>query len=255
MKKFKTITDQDLERYSRQIIMNNVGFEGQLKLMNSSILIIGCGGLGTSALVYLSMAGVNNIGLADFDEVNLSNLNRQLLFTENDIKRNKTDVVRDKLKQINTKICIKTFKKKITKKNIDSIIKKFKIILDCTDNFKTRYLINESCNQNKKLLISAALHNFEIQLFIFKSWLKKNPCYECIFPNVHKKNLVGNCSDMGIISPIAGLGGLFQALTTIKAILNINTLKLNEFIIFDGLKMEQRKITFKKNKNCKICSE
>ena len=254
MKKFKDLNDQDLEKYSRQIIMKNIGFDGQLKIMNTSILIIGCGGLGTSALAYLSMAGIKKIGIADFDEVNLSNLNRQLLFTINDIKKKKIDVAKRKLEQIGNDSDITTFKKKVNKKNIDSLVKKFEIILDCSDNFQTRYLINKSCNRNKKLLVSAALHNFEIQLFTFKSWLKTNPCYECIFPNIKKKMSIGNCDEMGIISPIAGLGGLFQALTVIKIILDIKLIKFNEFLIFDGLSMEQKKITFKKNKSCCVCS-
>ena len=166
------LTDKQTEKYSRQIIIEKIGISGQKKILKSSICIVGCGGLGSSAAQYLSMAGVGNIMLIDNDLINLSNLNRQTLFFEKDIGKYKVDTLKKNLQEINPEAKIKISKRKISKKNIDNYLSAYKIILDCTDNFQSRYIINEYCFKKKKILVSAALQNFDLQASVFSSWKK-----------------------------------------------------------------------------------
>ncbi len=254
IKKIIKLNQNQIERFSRQILIKEIGNNGQIKFMNIPVIIIGCGGLGTTVATYLSMLGVRNLGLADNDKVSLSNLNRQTLFNEKDINDSKVKVIRKKLKLINSEMSLKIYDKKITTDNIDNIIKNYEIVLDCTDNFKSRYLINDACFKNKKILISAALHSFEIQLFCFKAWENNlNPCYRCIFPESDLTENIGNCDSFGIISSVAGLGGLFQSLCVVKAILKKDQHMYNEFLMYDCLNLNQKKISYQKNPNCSIC--
>lgn len=256
MRKLTSINDLQLEKFGRQIILKEIGLTGQLKIMNSSVLIIGCGGLGTSALIYLAMTGLNNIGIIDYDKVSLSNLNRQLLFKDKDIGKSKVEIAAKIVRDINPEVNLMPFNKKLNSQNINKIIRDFSIILDCSDNFKTRYLVNRKCHEHKKILISSALHNFEIQLFNFKSWFSSsNPCYECIFPQNKITGDIGNCNDLGIISPIAGFGGILQAISVIKIIINKSKEMFNNFTIYDGLNMNQKIISIKKNSDCSICKK
>ena len=242
-----------LEKYSRQIIMEQVGVEGQKRIYNSSICIVGCGGLGTSAAQYLSMSGVGKLILIDHDSIILSNLNRQTLFTEKDIGESKCKVLSKKIKEINKSIIVNYYQIKINESNINQYLGNCKIILDCTDNFESRLIINKFCHNNKKILVSAALQNFDIQAFIFSSWSsQKNPCYKCIFPNLNtNENL--SCDEMGIIATVAGLGGVIQANLALNHILNLNS-NFKELILLDSSKLEIKKIKIEKSKNCKICS-
>ncbi len=243
-----------LEKYSRQIIMEKVGFEGQKKIYNSSICIVGCGGLGTSAAQYLSMSGIGRLVLIDPDSIVLSNLNRQTLFTEKDIGASKCKVLSEKIKNINESITINYYQNKINENNIDLLLGKSRIILDCTDNFESRLIINKFCHDKKKILVSAALQNFDIQAFIFSSWSnKENPCYKCIFPSLTSdENL--SCDEMGIIASVAGLGGIIQANLAINYILKLNS-NFKELILLDSINLDIKKIKIKKNKHCKICSK
>lgn len=241
-----------LEKYARQIIMNEVGLEGQKKIFDTSICIIGCGGLGTTASQYLTMSGISKLTLIDNDHVNLSNLNRQTLFTENDIGKSKSMILADKLKKINKNSNITFSTEKVTKVNIGKYIKENNIILDCTDNFESRLIINEYCHIGKKVLVSAAIQNFDIQIFVSASWKGKSfPCYKCIFPNLEENNNE-SCDEMGIISSVAGMGGLIQANMVLNLILGLKE-NFNELILFDCAKIELKKIIVKKNKKCKVC--
>ena len=257
MKKIKKLSDKQQEKYSRQILMNQIGGKGQLSIINSSVLVIGCGGLGTSAISYLAMAGIGKIGIVDFDKVSLSNLNRQSLFTEKDIGRLKVDVVEEKVKLINSDINLIKKNTRITASNLPNLLKNFKIVLDCTDNFKSRYIINNFCHKYRKILISAALFNFEVQLFTFKSWERKAkfPCYNCIFPNIKQMNGMGNCSELGIIANVAGLGGILQASMVLNLILKPKNYFYKEFLIYDCSTTTQKKIFIKKNTNCIVCNK
>ncbi len=246
------LDDNFLEKYSRQIMMNEVGIEGQKRISSSSVSIIGCGGLGTSAAQYLAMSGVSNLTLIDHDHVTLSNLNRQTLFTEKDLGCSKTETLSKRLKEINSNIKIDNSKVRLNENNINKLISKNSIVLDCTDNFQSRFTINNFCHKKKYILVSSALQNFEIQSFIFASWKnKKNPCYNCIFPNYENDDDL-SCEQMGIISTVAGLGGIFQATLVLNYLLNLKT-NFREFIMFDCLNLNLKKIKIKKNCHCKIC--
>ncbi len=251
----RKLTDKQTEKYSRQIIMEKIGMSGQKKIFNSSICIIGCGGLGSSAAQYLSMTGVGNIMLIDHDLINLSNLNRQTLFFEKDIGKYKVDTLKKSLQEINPEGNIKTSKRKINKKNIDEYLSTHKIILDCTDNFQSRYVINEYCFKKRKILVSAALQNFDLQASVFSSWKKgQYPCYNCIFPKSHI-TINQSCDEQGIVAPVAGFGGVLQAMLTIKLIISSSQKIFQELILFDTFERNFQKIRIKRNPECKICNK
>ena len=249
------LSDREIEKYSRQILIEKIGIKGQEKIKNSSILLIGCGGLGTSAAQYLTMAGVGKIKIIDSDKVELSNLNRQTLLFEEDIGNKKTVSILKNLKKINPHAKLEIVNTKIQKNNIKKLLQNHKIILDCTDNFKSRYLINKFCINNKKILVSAAIQSFDVQAFALSPWKgKKNPCYECIFPNTNTNHQL-NCDEMGIVAPIAGLGGVLQAILTINIILGTKNEIFREFLSFDCFNRNFRKIRIVKNPTCKICKD
>jgi len=238
---------KDFERFKKQIILKKVGFAGQKKIKNAKVLIIGMGGLGCPLLTYLASSGVCNIGVVDHDKVELSNLNRQILFDSSDVGKFKVNRVKFKINKIYKKINIKTFKIKISKRNIESIIKNFDIICDGTDNFDTRYLINDYCKKNKKILISAAISKFDGHLFKY-NFKKKGPCLRCFMPDQPlEKN---NCETDGIFAPVAGIMGALQANEVLKTVLGLKDDLNNNILIFNSLSMSLRKIKITKALNC-----
>ena len=231
------LTDKQIEKYSRQIIIEKIGISGQKKILKSSICIVGCGGLGSSAAQYLSMTGVGNI-----------------MLIEKDIGKYKVDTLKKNLQEINPEAKIEISKKKISKKNIDNYLSAYKIILDCTDNFQSRYMINEYCFKKRKILVSAALQNFDLQASVFSSWKKgPYPCYNCIFPKT-RNNVGQSCNEQGIVSPVAGFGGVLQAMLTIKLLISSSQKVFRELILFDTFDGNFQKIRTKKNPRCKICN-
>tara|TARA_B100001248_G_scaffold203183_1_gene157383 strand:- start:213 stop:956 length:744 start_codon:yes stop_codon:yes gene_type:complete len=239
---------EDFKRFEKQIILKNVGISGQKKIINAKVLIIGIGGLGCPLLTYLAASGVGTIGIADPDKVEISNLNRQTLFTTNDIGKYKVDQAKSCINRVNNKIKIKIFKKKIASKNIKSIIKDFDIICDGTDNFETRYLVNDECKKMKKILISAAISKFDGHLYKF-NFKKRTSCYRCFMPD--KPILERNCETDGIFSPVAGILGSLQANEVLKTIIGLKNDLDNQMIIFDSIKMNLRKIKLSFNRQCK----
>ena len=249
------LDQKNLEKYSRQLIIEQIGLEGQKKIFNTSICIVGCGGLGTSVSQYLAMAGIGKFHFIDSDKIELSNLNRQVMYTESDIGKNKAQVLKKYIKKINPQARIIVSKKNVSKNNIKNLLMGFKFIVDCSDNFKTRFLVNEFCFKEKKILISAALQNFDVQISAFKAWSGKyNPCYECVFPKSNDLKNV-NCDQMGIVSSVAGFGGVMQSLLIIDIILNCDANIFKELLIFDCFKRNFRKIKITKDNGCKICSK
>ena len=232
----------DFKRFEKQIILKKIGIYGQKKINNAKVLIIGMGGLGCPLITYLASSGVYNIGVVDHDRVELSNLNRQTLFNASDIGKYKVNQTKIKINKINKKIKIKSFKLKITKKNIKSILKNYEIICDGTDNFDTRYLINDYCKKSKKILVSAAISKFEGQLLKF-NFKKKGPCYRCFMPQ--KPDEENNCQTEGIFSPVAGIIGSLQANEVLKTILNFKNDLNSHIIIFNSLKNSFRKAKIK----------
>ena len=238
---------KDFKRFEKQIILKKIGIYGQKKIKNSKILIIGMGGLGCPLLTYLASAGVGNIGIVDHDKVELNNLNRQTLFNSFDIGKFKVTQAKIKVKKIYNQIKIRVFKTKITNKNIDKILKDYNIICDGTDNYETRYLINDQCKKNKKILISAAISKFDGQLYKF-NFKKKGPCFRCFMPE--KPDLENNCGSEGIFSPLAGVVGSLQANEVLKTILELKDDLNNNVLIFNSLKTAIRKVRISTNPSC-----
>ena len=239
---------KDFKRFEKQIILKNIGIAGQKKILNAKVLIIGIGGLGCPLLTYLAASGVGTIGIADPDKIEISNLNRQTLFNANDIGKYKVDQAKYNIKRINNKIRIKMYKKKITSKNIKSIIRNFDIICDGTDNFETRYLVNDECKKMKKILISAAISKFDGHLYKF-NFKKKGSCYRCFMPD--KPILERNCETEGIFSPVAGILGSLQANEVLKTIIGLKNSLDNQMMIFDSIKINFRKVKLSFNPDCK----
>ena len=235
------------KRFEKQIILKKIGISGQKKIEKAKVLIIGIGGLGCPLLAYLASSGICNIGLIDHDKVETSNLNRQILFNSSDLGKYKVIQARAKIKKIYNKVKIKIFKKKITLDNIEAVIKNYDIICDGTDNFNTRYLINDYCKKNKKILISAAISQFDGQLFKF-DFKKTGPCFRCFMPE--KPFRENSCGEEGIFSPVAGIMGSYQANEVLKSILGLKENLDNSFLIFNSLKMLLRKIKIKINPKC-----
>ena len=238
----------DLKKYSRQLILKNIGVSGQKKIFNSKILVIGAGGLGCPLMLYLSYSGVGNLGIADDDKVELSNLSRQVLFTKKDLGKFKVKVSKQYIKKINKKIVVKTFIKKINEKNIDNIAKNYDFICDGTDNFKSRLLINDYCIKNKKVLISSAISKYDGQVFNF-DFRRKSPCLRCFMPKAPIESQ--NCESEGIMSTLAGIAGSLQANEVIKSILKIGKPLSGEIMVFNALDLNFRKVKLKRNLNCK----
>jgi molybdopterin-synthase adenylyltransferase len=237
----------EFKRFERQIILKKIGISGQKKLQKSKVLIIGMGGLGCPLLTYLASAGIYNIGIVDQDKVELSNLNRQILFNTADIGKYKVIQAKSKIIKIYKKIKIKIFNQKVSVSNINKISKDYDIICDGTDNFNTRYIINDHCKKNKKILISAAISRFDGQLFKF-NFKKEGPCFRCFMPE--KPIQENNCETEGIFSPVAGVLGSFQANEVLKTILGLKDDLDNNFLIFNSLKMTLKKIKINANPDC-----
>jgi molybdopterin-synthase adenylyltransferase len=240
-------TFRDFKKFEKQIILKNIGISGQKKIKNSKILIVGIGGLGCPLLTYLAASGINNIGIVDHDKVELSNLNRQTLYNTSDIGKFKVTRAKIKIKKIYKEIKIKIFKTKISNKNINKIFKYYDIICDGTDNFETRYLINDACKKNKKILISAAINQFDGQLLKF-NFKKKGSCLRCFMPE--KPLQENNCGSTGIFSPIAGILGSLQANEVLKTILELKDDLNNNILIFNSLKTNLRKVKINSNPLC-----
>ena len=211
-------------------------------------MIIGIGGLGCPLLTYLAASGVGTIGIVDYDKVDISNLNRQTLFTPSDVGKFKVNQAKLKISKMNRKIKIAIFKNKITSKNIKQIINKFDIICDGSDNYDTRYLINDECKKNKKILISAAISKYDGHLYKF-NFKKKTSCYRCFMPEKPSNEI--NCQSEGIFSPVAGVLGSLQANEVLKSILNFKDNLNNQMIIFDSIDNNFRKVKLSLNPKCK----
>ncbi|MEM7070921.1 MAG: HesA/MoeB/ThiF family protein [Pseudomonadota bacterium] len=249
---FERIDDEMLERYSRQIIIDEIAEKGQLTLKNSSVLIVGLGGLGSPASLYLAASGVGRIGLCDYDQVELANLQRQIIYTDEDIGRSKVFSAVERLSGLNSNIKIETFSQRLTPDNIDQMISSYDIILDACDNFETRSILNEICVKQRKILISAALTRFEGQITVFATHLG-TPCYHCLYPQRDVPNHISRCDLVGVFSPIAGLLGVLMASEALKMLLNIGTHLCSRLLLVDlyGLRFEH--INVKPDPNCHIC--
>jgi len=248
------LNNNQIKRYSRQIVLKNVGPLGQKKLLKSSVLVVGAGGLGSPILLYLAGTGIGKIGIIDHDKVDLSNLHRQILFNAKDIKKSKSKSASLKLKKINPDIKVKFFQKKITKKNIKKIAKNFGVLVDGSDNFETKFLVNDYAVKHKKILITGAVNRFEGQIFTFNFLnRKKSPCLRCFF-QTYPSNQLLNCETDGILGTLAGIVGSIQANEVIKEILKIGNSLCGSMLIIDSLNLNFRKVKIRKRENC-LCNE
>ena len=245
------LTKKLIERYSRQIVLKDVGPAGQKKIIKSKVLVVGAGGLGCPVIDYLSRAGVGNIGVIDHDKVNISNIHRQSLFNSKDIGKFKVGVIKKKIKLINPQVKIRIFKKKIEKRNIKKIFKNYDFIIDGSDNFKTKFLLNEYSLKYKKVLIVGAISKMDGHIFTFDFKNKNNPCLKCFYQTEPSDKIL-NCEFEGILGPVAGIVGNIQAIETLKKILNLSKESNKKIFILDLLNLNFRKVEFNKKKNC-IC--
>ena len=248
-------TKKQIDRYSRQIILKKVGVIGQKKLLKSSVLIVGAGGLGSPIAIYLTALGIGKIGIVDKDNVEISNLSRQIIFETNDVNKNKSSAAISKLKKINPDIQFKSFNKNLTITNINQIAKKFDLIVDGSDNFRTRFLINDYCLKNKKILVSGAISKFDGQVYTFNFSKKKSPCLRCFIPRMPTRNSdIDNCEYEGVLGPLAGIIGSIQANEAVKEILGIGNSLCGHILIIDALKLTFRKVKLNKRSDC-YCHE
>lgn len=256
---YEVITDgdfaaQQLQRYSRNILLQEVGIEGQKKLINARVLIVGAGGLGCPAALYLAAAGVGTMGIADFDMVELSNLNRQVLHTNADVGRMKTESAHDAIKRINPEITVITYDERLTSRTILDIIKDYDVVMDATDNIKTKLLLNDACHfAGKPYVFGGAVH-FVGQASVFHT-AGGGPCIRCLFPNHPEQGTTQSCSEAGVMGVVPGLIGLVQATEILKLILKIGDLMMGKFFYFSALDASFNTMMFDKNPNCPLCGE
>ncbi len=242
------ISKEEYIKFSKQIILKKFGIIGQKKIKSSKVLVIGMGGLGCPLSIYLASLGVGTIGIVDDDKVELSNLNRQIIYNIKDIGKSKIEIAKKNIKKINKKSLIKSYKFRVNKKNIEKLIKDFDIICDGTDNFKSRLLINDYCLKQKKVLISAAVSGFDGHIFKF-DFRKRSPCYRCFMPEIPSQN--NNCETEGVTPTITGIMGTLQANEVLNSILNFRSDMRKKMIVFNAIKMNFRKISLSRNKTCK----
>lgn len=242
-------------RYSANISIPQIGIEGQKKLLNSRILVVGAGGLGSPLILYSAASGIGTIGIIDDGYVELSNLQRQIIYETSDIKRDKVESVIDSVLDLNPDIQINSYKERLSENNIKNLFDGYDIIADCSDNFETRFLINKYCHIMKKVLVSAAIEKFQGQLATFKSFLgPPNPCYCCFNPNINIKNCKTSCSQLGVLGSVAGVIGSWQATELVKELLNIGESLSGYLITFNALNNKVNKIKINYNKQCVCCS-
>ncbi|XP_067631311.1 adenylyltransferase and sulfurtransferase MOCS3 [Eurosta solidaginis] len=249
------LTNDEIERFSRQLILPDFGVSAQMKLKNTSFLIVGMGGLGCPAAQYLIAAGSGRLGLVDYDEVDRSNLHRQTLHTEGTIGMAKVESGERALKRINPNCQIDKYKEMLTSRNAISIIERYDVVLDCTDNVVTRYLLNDACVLSQKPLVSGSALQLDGQLTVY-NYGDTCPCYRCLFPVPPPPNAVTNCGDGGVMGAITGIIGSMQALEAIKVATGVGETLAGRLLVFDGKNCVFRNITLRgRRKDCKICSD
>ena len=244
------LTKKQIDRYSRQIILKKIGAQGQKKLLESRVLIVGAGGLGSPVAIYLAALGIGKIGIVDKDKVEISNLSRQIIFSTNDIKKSKSAVAINKLRKINPDIKLYSFNKRLTKKNINQIAKNFDLIVDGSDNFRTRFLINDYCLKNKKTLVAGAISKFDGQIYTFNFSNKNSPCLRCFISHAPTNLDVDNCEYEGVLGTLGGIIGSIQANEVAKEILGIGDTLCGHILIIDALKLTFRKVKLNKRSDC-----
>ena len=246
-------SSSEFARYSRHLIMPEVGLEGQRAIKSSSVLIVGAGGLGTPAATYLAAAGVGRIGIVDFDVIEKSNLHRQVLYTEQDIGRSKAEVAKGRLLQVNPNVSVEVHAVRLDSSNALDILKNYDMVLDGTDNFPTRYLVNDACVLLGKPNVYASIFRFEGQASVF--YAKEGPCYRCLFPEPPPPGSVPSCAEGGVLGVLPGIMGSIQAAEAIDLILGKGSSLVGRLLLFDALDMKFRELKLRKNPDCRVCGQ
>ena len=239
-----------IERFSRQIVLKDIGTLGQKKILSSKVLIIGAGGLGSPVAEFLSRAGIGMLGIVDDDKVSLSNLHRQSLYSSSDIGKFKVQIAKNRIKKINPKTKVSIYKIRLNNKNFSKIINNYDYIVDGSDNFTTKFLLNDFCLRFKKVLVTGAISKFDGHIFTFNFKNKKIPCLRCFFQESEISDDILNCESEGILGTVAGVVGTIQANEVLKKILHIGTGLDGYILILDLLHLNFRKVKLKKRKNC-----
>ncbi len=249
-------TEEQIERYSRHIILPEVGAEGQSKLLESKVFMIGAGGLGSPVAYYLAAAGVGTIGIADADVVDASNLQRQIIHNTKRIGVPKVESAKQTMQELNPDVKVNVYNYFVTEENIREIVREYDLIIDGCDNFPTRFLVNDACYFEKKPLISGAMFRFEGQVATYKPHEdKEGPCYRCLYPEPPPAGLVPSCSEAGILGALAGAVGTIQAVEAVKELLGIGDSLSGKLMTFDALRMEWKKLKLRKDPQCPLCGE
>jgi molybdopterin/thiamine biosynthesis adenylyltransferase len=246
-------TDEQIERYSRHIILPEVGGAGQQKMLEAKILLLGAGGLGSPAAYYLAAACIGNLGIVDFDQVDLSNLQRQIIHSTERIGMLKTESAKKTIQALNPDVNVTLYNEKIDSSNIISIIKDYDYVVDGSDNFPTRYLVNDACVMENKTLIHGSIYRFEGQVTVFKP--NSGPCYRCLYPEPPPPGMSPNCQEGGVLGVLAGIIGNLQVVEVLKLILGVGEPLVGKLLIYDALKTEFRNLNLRKDASCPLCGE
>ncbi len=249
------ITEERLHRYARHIILDEVGEEGQIKLLQSRVLVIGAGGLGSPVLMYLAAAGVGTLGLIDDDEVDITNLQRQIVHTTNRIGTPKAKSAAETLAAINPEVEVVQYNERLTPENARRLVRDYDLVADGSDNFPTRYLVNDACYLEKTPLVTAAVLRFEGQATTLKAWQPGKPCYRCIFPSAPPPEIAPRCEQAGIFGALAGVLGTMQATEVLKELLGLGHGLVGRLLLYDAMDVMLRTVTIPKNPACPLCGE
>jgi sulfur-carrier protein adenylyltransferase/sulfurtransferase len=247
------LSNEEVARYSRHLIMPEVGMTGQRKLKAASVLLIGTGGLGAPLGMYLAAAGIGRLGLVDFDVVDASNLQRQIIHGTKDVGRPKIASARDRLQDINPHVEIETHETRVTSENALRLFVNYDVVVDGTDNFPTRYLVNDACVLTGKPNVYGSIFRFEGQASVF--WAERGPCYRCLYPEPPPPGLVPSCAEGGVLGVLPGIIGAIQANETIKIILGAPDIMVNRLLLFDAWRMRFRELKLRKNPDCPVCGD
>ena len=251
--RLKELSQSEIRRYGRQIIIPDVGLIGQKRLQAARVLIVGVGGLGSVASLYLAAAGVGTIGLIDHDVVEETNLQRQIIYTTDDVGKRKIDAARDRLSRLNPNVEIETYGEAISSSNALEIIQNYDVVIDATDNFPARYLLNDACVILDRPLIYGSIFRFDGQVSVF--YPKKGPCYRCLYPEPPAPNLVPSCAEGGVLGVLPGIVGTIQASEAIKLIMGIGEPLIGRLLMVDALSLSFRELRIERDRNCPVCGE
>jgi len=249
------ITEARLHRYARHIILDEVGEEGQIKLLQSRVLVIGAGGLGSPVLLYLAAAGVGTLGVIDDDEVDITNLQRQIVHTTDRIGTPKAKSAAETLAGINPEVTVTQYTERLTPQNARRLVREYDLVADGSDNFPTRYLVNDACYLERVPLVTAAVLRFEGQATTLKAWEKDKPCYRCIFPSAPPPEIAPRCEQAGIFGALAGVLGTIQATEVLKELLGLGHGLAGRLLLYDAMDVTLRTVSIPKNPACPLCGD